>query len=111
MSDFTINFFGWCHDGGHDKVWGFVTTSGGTLYNFWGARGKSLTFKRYEGQWGERALLKKAANKTARGRSSGTYREIPVDQIETVAPGFTDELAPQIVNAVLFGKLHGERDG
>lgn len=110
MSDFTINFFGWCHEDGHDKVWGFVTTSGGTLYNFWGARGKALTFKRYEGRWGEQELLRKAEKKTQR-RANGTYRAIPVGQIESVSPGFTDEFAPQLVKAIMFGKLHGERDG
>lgn len=110
MEDFTINFFGWCREGGHDKVWGFVTATHGTLYNFWGRRGKSLTFKRYDGQWSDPKIKQLAANKTYKYRPSGAYQEVPVDQIETIAPGFTDEFTPQLVAAILFGKLHGNRD-
>ena len=32
----------------HDKVWGWLEMRDGRLYNFWGARGKTLRFKLHD---------------------------------------------------------------
>lgn len=100
----TVNFFGWCSEGEHDKVWGFVTTEGGTLYNFWGRRGKTLRFKKYEGSWGQKELEKKSREKV-KPRPSGQYDEVEVSQIPNVVPGFLDELERDIAMAVMFDKV------
>ena len=98
-----INFFGHCNEGSHDKVWGFVTGSDGTLYNFWGKRGGTFAFQQHPAtDWQDANYLhKKSREKCREGRRSGTYSSIPVAEIETVWPGFHDEFDIQIVMAKL----------
>ena len=49
MAKYKIEFFGLCDEPPHNKVWGWVSIGEDShLYNFWGARGKKYTFKRYE---------------------------------------------------------------
>lgn len=92
--NYRINFFGWCSEEGHDKVWGYVTVGdpgSGELYNFWGKRGKRLAFQKHEGRWGSDELQKRADQKVRHGRSSGQYRQVAVVNIENVVPGFFDD--------------------
>ncbi len=107
MSGFKIEFFAWCKDGDHDKVWGWATIGDDqTLYNFYGRRGKTFMFKRYRHRW---ELEDKSREKTSEGRKSGTYTEVPAKLIEVVAPGFRDEFQKQLAMAKLFDKFHRER--
>lgn len=108
MANYKVNFFGWCGDDGHDKVWGYVTLGSDALnqhselYNFWGKRGKRLSFQKHEGIWGSDELQKRAEKKTRSGRSSGSYQQIDVGNIENFVPGFFEELENQLTLAKLF---------
>ncbi len=111
--NYTVNFFGWCSEDGHDKVWGYVTIGSDPLnrhtelYNFWGKRGKRLAFQKHEGVWGSDELQKRADQKTRSGRSSGAYMRVPVSSIESVVPGFFEELEKQLTLAKLFENFRG----
>lgn len=108
MSNYTINFFGWNNEPGHDKVWGYITVgdgSGAKLYNFWGARGRKIAFKEYPPGWDSVHELRKLARKKAeRG-----YREIPVDQIDAVVEGFRETFEKQFTVVKLFNKFRGRQ--
>lgn len=112
-ANYTLNFFGWCSEDGHDKVWGYVTIGSDPLnrhtelYNFWGKRGKRLAFQKHEGVWGSDELQKRADQKTRSGRSSGAYRRVPVADVENVVPGFFNELEKQLTLAKLFDNFRG----
>lgn len=112
-ANYTLNFFGWCSEDGHDKVWGYVTIGSDPLnrhtelYNFWGKRGKRLAFQKHEGVWGSDELQKRADQKTRSGRSSGAYRRVPVSDVENVVPGFFNELEKQLTLAKLFDNFRG----
>jgi hypothetical protein len=106
---YAINFFGWCSEGNHDKVWGYVTVQNEELYNFWGRRGKRFSFQKQEGATWLAAdnLHHKARDKCRSGRASGTYQDIPINQIETVWPGFYDEFEMQLTMAKISGRFRG----
>lgn len=110
--NYQVNFFGWCNEEGHDKVWGYVTVGGRgskELYNFWGRRGKNLTFKQHFGTWGSDDLAKLAAQKV-RPRSNGSYTEINPKNIENLIPGFFESFEKQLTLAKLFDKFHGKTE-
>lgn len=49
MSGFELLFLGWLSDKKSDKVWGALMIEGtGEFYTFWGRRGKTLQFKKYD---------------------------------------------------------------
>lgn len=114
--NYTVNFFGWCSEEGHDKVWGYLTIGSDThnrhteLYNFWGKRGKRLAFQKHEGLWGSDELQKRADQKTRSGRSSGSYQRVAPSNIESVVPGFFEELEKQLTLAKLFDNFRNKVD-
>lgn len=93
---YEINFFGWCHAGNSDKVWGYVTTSD-NLYNFWGKRGGTFAFQQQAATY----RSSKSFENKARAKCRKGYKEIPVDQIDTIWPGFTKEFEHQLLVAKL----------
>lgn len=113
LDSYKIKFFAWCKEEGHDKVWGFVefkshetSSSGvGSLYCFWGKRGKTYQFKRHYGQTGYHDLQGLARKKTHPSGDKTPYRVVSADQIEGVCPGFTDELENQLLMAKFSGKV------
>ncbi len=110
---YVINFFGHCAQDTHDKVWGYVTVQGDELYNFWGRRGKKFAFqKQPNALWQTADLLKrKAHEKTRPGRASGSYVEIPVEDIELIWPGFYDDFDVQLIYAKLSDNFrHGGQE-
>jgi hypothetical protein len=105
---YDINFFGWCSQEGHDKVWGYVTVGDDQLYNFWGKRGKRFAFQKHDARYSEAtALQRKAQEKCRPGRASGAYTEVPVSQIEAIVPGFFEEFEKQLTLAKLFDNFRG----
>ncbi len=106
---YKINYFGWNNEPGHDKVWGYVTIGEGTtaeLYNFWGARGKKLAFKKHESDfYAVDELRRLASKKTAKG-----YREVPNNDIETLVPEFFEQFEIQLTLAKLFDNFRGKRE-
>lgn len=101
---YEINFFGWCSEDKHDKVWGYVTVQGDEIYRFWGRRGNRFSFAKEEGSWRTSDLLQKAArDKTKPGRRSGQYIAVPVHEIEEVWNNFYSEFEHQLIAAKLSG--------
>ncbi|RYD64497.1 MAG: hypothetical protein EOP83_09615 [Verrucomicrobiaceae bacterium] len=102
MAMYEFGFLGWCKDKSHDKVWGWIVLGDArTSYNFWGRRGATLTWKRYDAAGAPLDRLKR--EKVAKG-----YREVPLDAIEQQTPGFTDEFERNFTMARLMNKFHGE---
>jgi len=110
MKNYKIEFFGWCHTEGHDKVWGYVSIGYDKhLYNFWGARGKRFSFKRYDNHWGKNTLADLARDKMRPGRKSGTYEKINPKDVMTIIPDFEEEFEKQLAMAKLLDNFHGEK--
>ncbi len=109
---YVINFFGWCSEDNHDKVWGFVTVQGDEIYNFWGRRGKKIAFQRQEGSaWASAfTLQRKAEEKCRSGRRNGAYQDIPISKIEEVCPGFHEEFELQLFYAKLANNFRHKRE-
>jgi predicted DNA-binding WGR domain protein len=108
VSNYEIKTFLWNNEPGHDKVWGYFAVGDGTsarLYNFWGARGRKLSFKEFPQEWDSMHELKTLARK----KQGKGYREIPINDIETVVDGFLDEFELQFVKTKLFNNFRGRR--
>jgi hypothetical protein len=119
MATYNIDFFGWCHTEGHDKVWGWISISEGSKrVNFWGTRGKRYTFKRYQppasqtgwGLWAPDELETLCRSKMRPGRRTGTYEEIAPADVARIVPNFADEFERQLTLALLFDNFHGETE-
>ena len=113
MSNYKIEFFGWCHTEGHDKCWGWISIGEDrTLYNFWGARGKRYTFKKYQSptqRWDRNILENLSREKMTPGRKTGTYERIDPAKVMEIVPNFEDEFEKQLALAKLFDNFHGEK--
>jgi hypothetical protein len=119
LDSYDIQFFAWCNEGNHDKIWGFVEFKNspdsdkhftfrpepGSLYNFWGARGKTYSFKRHYGLRGKDDLESLARKKTHPPRGKDPYRRYDVSQIETICPGFIKEFEDQLLLAKFSNKV------
>lgn len=103
---YRINYFGHYLEGTHDKVWGYVTLDDGSLYNFWGRRGKRLAFQKQQSGWeGNYELERRADAKAIKG-----YRRVSVDNIDRVWPDFQNEFEDQLVYAKL-GLVRSDKSG
>lgn len=112
LDSYEIKFFAWCKEGTSDKVWGYVEFKNapepawkgarpdpGSLYNFWGRRGKHLSFKRHYGRWDLHELQRLAQKKLHPSGDKLPYRQIPISEIEKIYPGFTEEFENQLLAA------------
>lgn len=121
---FEIKQFLWCFNEAenNDKIWFFVDVEG-KIYNGWGRRadldaerGKKLIFKRWPGQFGDRAAAKKAESKLRPSGGKEPYKPIPVNRdadgnyphIETIYPNFVKHFQNQLMLARLTGTVMGE---
>jgi hypothetical protein len=121
MSDegnYTLHFVGWCFNAAknNDKIWGFFEMNNapapdpkrpwekkrGSLYNFWGKRGKTLTFQRHYGEWGGGTDLESLQRNKARVKG---YKEYSSGRLNELVPDFKDYLAQQFVMAKFSGKV------
>ena len=124
MSDeanYTLHFLGWCFNAAknNDKIWGFIEMHNappadpkrpwdrprGSLYNFWGKRGKTLQWQRHYGQWGGGTDLEKLQRNKARVKE---YIEYPEDRANELVPDFKEYLAKQFVMAKFSGKIRDD---
>jgi hypothetical protein len=125
LDSYVIKFFAWCNENHHDKVWGYVefknapTERGGrplyswekqpgSLYNFWGRRGKTYSFKRHFGSGGAYDLEQLARRKTNPSGDKEPYRRISVAEIEKVCPGFIKEFEDQLLMAKFSDKVKSD---
>jgi hypothetical protein len=96
---YKVHFVGWCFRPAlnNDKIWGYVEMDSGSLYNFWGKRGKTLTFERHYGRWGEHELQQRERNKADKKGykeygphcSAGGYDDIMPDLLDYIEKQFT----------------------
>jgi hypothetical protein len=114
--NYTLHYLGWCLDPAenHDKIWGFIEMHNarapkdrwdkprGSLYNFWGKRGKTLSWQRHYGEWGGGSELEQRQRNKARRKG---YKEFPESRVNEVWPNFKDYLAEQFVLAKFGGKI------
>ena len=107
---YKIEFFGWCNEHGHDKIWGFVTIGDDQLYSFWGKRGAKLAFKKFNTRWIDAYDLHDQAEKKCRVRKTGSYHEVPVTSIERLVPNFFEQFENQLTLAKLFDNFRGTRE-
>lgn len=99
---YRIEFFGWCSDEGHDKVWGWISLAHeADLFSFWGRRGGKLTWKRWTSESSLEALRD---SKIRKG-----YRSVPIADIEAETPGFTHEFERAFMLCRMFDQFHGVR--
>lgn len=94
---YTFEFLGWMKEDNHDKVWGFIKLKSGSLYNFWGRRGKTLRFKRHYDKW---TLNDLADKKVAKG-----YQRMSEQKMEVISPGFGEEFGSQFIMAKFSGTI------
>lgn len=121
LDSYEIKFFAHCKEGTSDKIWGFVEFKNapedtrtkyqkqypgwyppqpGSMYNFWGRRGKKLNFKRHFGARGADDLDTLARKKLYPSGDKLPYKRIVGEAaIEALVPGFKDEFENQLLAA------------
>jgi len=120
-SNYKLHFVGWCFnpEKNNDKIWGFFEMNNapapdpkrpwektrGSLYNFWGKRGKTLQFQRHYGEWGGGTELENLQRNKARVKG---YVEYPESKLDTIVPEFKDYLSQQFVMAKFAGKVRDD---
>lgn len=124
LDSYEIKFFAWCNEGNHDKIWGYVEFKNGpeptkyqkmypswnppdpgSLYNFWGRRGKTYSFKRHFGRCGLEDLAGLARKKTHPSGDKTPYKRIAIADIEMICPGFIKEFEDQLLMAKFSNKV------
>lgn len=127
LDSYTIRFFAWCKTDKNDKVWGYVEFKNapelteaqkryprwnppepGSLYNFWGRRGKTYSFKRHYGHWGLDDLKNLAHKKLYPSGDKAPYVEVSVAEIEKICPGFAEEFENQLLMAKFGGGVRND---
>ena len=99
MAQINYKYIGWCKEDSHDKVWTTVLLSPepktqyfwGLKYErakwvtIWGRRGKKLSHKVFEGQYGD-------MEKTIQSKQKKGYQKIGTTELGNVYPEFESDL-------------------
>lgn len=103
---YKLHFLGWCFkpETNNDKIWGWLETDSGSLYNFWGKRGKTLTFERHYGAW-DKLDLQTLQRQKARKKG---YVEIHEPRYHEIVEEFVDYLNKQFTMAKFSGKIRND---
>lgn len=117
LDSYEIKFFAWCKEGTSDKIWGYVEFKNapeppagqrrwtwqrpepGSVYNFWGRRGKHISFKRHFGLYDLENLESLARKKLHPSGDKLPYKKIAIADIEKICPGFAEEFENQLLAA------------
>ena len=91
-------YIGWCNEGTSDKVW-TAFKAGGAYYAGWGARGKSIRFKKHVGRY---ELLEVKAKKTKK------YKECNEFELFAILPEFKEQVASKLTFDILLNKVMPE---
>lgn len=101
MEDTEIEFhyIGWCkglNEGvQNDKVWTAFSV-GGAHYAGWGARGKSIRFKKHYNLYELKQVMYKKQK---------TYKEVDAFMLFSIFPTFKDDVSGKLLMAVLSDKV------
>jgi hypothetical protein len=92
-------YIGWCggvNDGvKNDKVWTAFKCAG-KYYAGWGARGKSIRFKKHGDQYALKEVMYKKQEK---------YKEVDAFMLFSILPDFKEQVASKLLIAVLTDSI------
>ena len=100
MNDIEFIYIGWCKGKGrdgvqHDKVW-VAFSVGGAYYAGWGARGKTIRFKKHPGLWELDTVIRQKRKK---------YDEVDNFQLFTIFPYFKEEVSKYLSYSLLTDRV------
>jgi len=99
MSDIDFEFIGWCKQTKNgvtsDKVW-TAFKAGDTYYAGWGARGKSIRFKKHD-SWTSVERVMRTKKKT--------YDEVDSFQLFTIFPYFKEDVEKYLSFSIMANKV------
>lgn len=98
--DLEFLFIGWCYetdcdDIKHDKVWTAIKV-GDTYYAGWGARGKTITFKKHDSLHSLEAVMRSKKKK---------YNKVDAFQLFSIFPYFQEEVEKRLCFCLLSNKI------
>ncbi len=98
--DIEFKFIGWNNSTEpngkkHDKVWTAFSVNG-VHYGGWGARGKSLSFKKYSSSWEQRNKIED---------KELTYNKVDEFILFAMFPNFEAEVSQRLLFCVLANKV------
>lgn len=97
MKDF--RFIGWCNEGKHDKIWGYLKVDG-EFVTFWGKRTAKLTFKR-DRDYSNDDCFTLAQKKRAKGYDTTSY-----EALCEMDPTFEDRFDSDLMLTMLGNTFH-----
>lgn len=105
--DINFRFIGWCNEtdssgSKHDKVWTAFEVDG-VYYAGWGARGKTLHFKKYGKSWS--AESEQAKVMRSKRAPKGKYQEVDAFQLFAVFPFFKEDVEKYLTFGILANKI------
>ena len=99
MSDIEFLYIGWCNKTKNgvksDKVW-TAFRAGGNYYAGWGARDKSIRFKKHD-SWDSLKKVQRSKEKE--------YDEVDQFQLFSIFPYFEDEVASKLTFDIMANKV------
>lgn len=103
--DITFKFIGWNTEGTSDKIWGYFVVGKETAptwppqscYIFWGARGKTMNFKK--------DVLGRELRKLESQKENKGYVQITEDKLLKIWPNFYDNLEGRLSFCMLASKI------
>jgi len=95
----TFEYIGWCNEkdskGDHDKVWA-AFKMGNSWYACWGARGKTVNFKKHDSFNSLRRVI---------DSKRGKYGEVSETKLLDIWPDFYDSVESRLVFCTLANKI------
>ena len=92
-------FIGWCCElkgvAKHDKVW-TAFKAGQAYYAGWGARGKAIRFKKHDGLFELKTVMRKKQK---------TYEEVDKFLLFSMLPNFEEEVSQKLMMSILTDKV------
>jgi len=106
----TVKSLLWNNEKNHDKIWGWVETSSGNLFCFWGRRqvidrdGMTTDGKRPSLSFKKHAKVADLENVQISKYRKG-YKIVPVNEVENIVPGFSTFFEYALTTARMMGKV------
>lgn len=101
MNDIDFIFVGWCKQVKKgvtsDKVWTAFKV-GDKYYAGWGARGKTIRFKRHDSRSSLETVMRQKENR-------GGYNEVDSFQLFTIFPYFKDDVEKFLTYSLMANKV------
>ncbi len=95
MAEIEFLYIGWCNTGKSDKVW-TAFRADSNFYAGWGARGKTINFKKHP--------FRKDLDKLIRTKER-KYNEVDSFQLFTIFPHFTEEVESRLTFCLMTNKI------